>query len=277
MAGFDVNSILKLVAGDGIAALGKSAKADEGQVKTLVSAAVPLLIGKMQDNTASEAGAASLNAALNEHKGDDISDVASFLTNADSADGQKILGHILGDDQSAATKALAKKSGLSGSQVTKILALLAPLLLTMLGNNKKDDDGSSLGSLLGGLLGSSQSSGLGGMLLGSLLGGSKPSGQSAQGSSGLLGGLLGNLFGGSDKDEEEEEKPQSASSGLGGLTSLAMNLFGDSEALEEEKPTSVKKPATAKKTGTTAKKTGTTAKKSGTTAKKTGSTKKSGK
>ena len=49
MANFDLNSILKVVAGDGVNALAKSAKADEKKVSTLVSAAVPLLIGKMQE------------------------------------------------------------------------------------------------------------------------------------------------------------------------------------------------------------------------------------
>ena len=150
MAGFDVTSILGLVAGDGVKALSNTAKADENKVQSLVTAAVPLLIGKMQDNTATKAGAFSLSKALKEHKDDDITDVASFLSNADAADGKKILAHILGDDQAAATKALSKKSGLTSSQTTKILVALAPLLLTLLGNNQKDDDneGSGLGSLI---------------------------------------------------------------------------------------------------------------------------------
>jgi len=217
MAGFDVTSILGMLSGDGVKALSTNAKADEGKVQTLVTAAVPLLLAKMQDNTASKAGASSLNKALSEHKDDDITDVASFLSNADTADGKKILGHILGDDQSATTKALSKKSGLTSAQTGKILSALAPLLLTLLGSKKDDDDteGSGLGSLLGGILGTgSSASGLGAALLGSLLGGSNNSSSGllgnllggsseSSGSSGLLGGLLGNLFGG--KDEEKEE------------------------------------------------------------------------
>ena len=248
MAGFDLNSIMSLVTGSGASALGKSVGADEKKVNSVVSAAVPLLIGKMEDNTSTKAGAKSLNKALSDHAGDDITDIASFLSNADTDDGEKILKHILGDDQNKTTKALSKKSGLSNKQVTGILAALAPLLLTLIGNNKKDDDddGSSLGGLLGGLLGGSSnnaSSGIlgsllgassgnsSGGLLGSLLGGSSSNSSSSSG--GIFGNLLGGLLGGDDEEEEKEEsKPASSGGGLlGGL----MGIFGDREALEEAK------------------------------------------
>ena len=186
MAGLDIGSILNLVSGEGVAALGKVAGADEKSVSTVVSTALPLLVGKMQSNVSSRDGAVSLGKALSEHAGADISDVGSFLTNADGKDGKKILAHILGDDQTAVTKAISKKSGLTSSKVTKILAQLAPLLLTLLGNGKQDEDNSSnsLSGLLQGVLGNSNASGL----LGGLLGGSS-SGSSS--SNGLLGGLLG--------------------------------------------------------------------------------------
>ena len=94
MAGFDLNSIMSLVTGSGASALGKSVGADEKKVNSVVSAAVPLLIGKMEDNTSTKAGAKSLNKALSDHAGDDITDIASFLSNADTDDGEKILKHI---------------------------------------------------------------------------------------------------------------------------------------------------------------------------------------
>lgn len=268
MGKFDVQSLLKVLQGDGVATLSEATKSDEAKVNSVLTNALPLLVGKMSDNASTKEGAASLNKALNEHKTGDTIDVASFLQTADSKDGEKILDHILGSDKEAATKALSKKSGLSSKKVSSILSLVAPLLLSQVGNNKKDDDESALGGLLGGMLGSSSSSSgsLGSTLLGNLLGGSSSS------SSGL-GGLLGGLLGG--KEDKEEKKDDSGL--LGGLGSLAMGLFGDSDALKEDekkkktgKKTAAKKPAssTAKKTGTTAKKTGTTAKK--TTAKKTG-------
>ncbi len=254
MGKLDVNSLLNLLEGGGVQTLAATAKADEAQVNAVLKDALPVLVGKMSDNAATKEGAESLNKALNDHKTGGAIDVASFLKDADSADGQKILGHILGSDRDAATKALSKKSGLSSSKVSTILSLVAPLLLSQLGNNKKDDDASGLGGLLGGMLngGSNAGGGLGASLLGNLLGGSSSSASSS--SSSGLGGLLGGLFGG--KEEEKEE----SGSLLGGLGSLAMNLFGDSDALKEDES---KKKKTGKKTTSTGKKT--TAKKKTTT------------
>ena len=260
MAGIDLNSLMGLVGGDGIEALSSITKTDGSKVSAVLTEALPVLVGKMSDNASTKEGAASLNKALNEHKTGDVIDTAAFLKAADSKDGKKILGHILGDDQKAATKALSRKSGLSGSKVGTILTMVAPLLLSQLGNKKDDDDdsGSSLGGLLGGLLGggSSGAGGIGASLLGGLLG----SAGGSSGSGGLLGGLLGGLgglFGGGKKEEKKDE--ESSGSALGGLLG---GLFGGSS----DDSSSSKKKTAKKKTGSTS-----TAKKK-TTAKKTGST-----
>ena len=135
MASFDVNSLLKQLQGGGVQTLAKNVGANEAQVNAVLKDAVPVLIGKMSDNASTKDGAASLNKALNEHKTGDVIDAAAFLNGADKTDGDKILTHILGSDKDAATKALSKKSGLSSSKVSSILSLVAPLLLSQLGNN----------------------------------------------------------------------------------------------------------------------------------------------
>ncbi len=276
MAGIDLNTLMGLVGSDGVDAIAKSTKTDKNKVAAVLSDALPVLVGKMSDNASTADGAASLNKALNEHKTGDVIDAAAFLNSADSADGKKILGHILGDDEAAATKAISKKSGVSGSKVSTILSMVAPLLLSQLGNKKDDDEPTGIGGLLGGLLGnnsnnSNSSGGIGSMLLGSLLGGSNSSSSSSNSSGGILGGLLGGLFGG--KEEEKEEEKEESPSILGGLGSLAMNLFGDSSALEEkEEATSSAKKKTGKKTSSSSKKTSTSSKKTTSTAKKTGTT-----
>ena len=164
MAGIDINSLMGLIGSDGVDALAKSTKTDKSKVTAVLTDALPVLVGKMSDNASTKDGAASLNKALNEHKTGNVIDVASFLQNADSADGKKILGHILGSDEAAATKAISRKSGVSGSKVGTILSMVAPLLLSQIGNKKDDDeaDSSALGGLLGGLLGGGSSSSSGG-------------------------------------------------------------------------------------------------------------------
>ena len=276
MAGIDLNALMGMIGSDGVQTIAKMTKTSGSKVNAVLTDALPVLVGKMSDNASTKAGAESLNKALNEHKTGEVIDAAAFLKSADSDDGKKILGHILGADEAAATKALSKKSGVSGSKVGTILSLVAPLLLSQLGNKKDDDTSSGLGGLLGGLLGGNSSNAgstlLGGLLgsqsqssgglLGGLLGGNTQSQSSGSG----LGGLLGGLFGGNQEEE-------SSGSLIGGLGNLAMGLFGDSEALSaKEETTSSGKKKTGKKTGTTSakKKTGTTASTGKKTAKKTG-------
>ena len=267
MANFDVNTLLKQLQGGGVETLSKTTGADANKVNTVLKDALPVLVGKMSDNASTAEGAASLSKALNEHKTGDVIDAAAFLKGADSKDGEKILSHILGSDKDAATKALSKKSGLSSSKVSTILSLVAPLLLSQIGNNNTSSSGSGLGSLLGGMLGGGSSSssggGIGASLLGSLLGGGTSSSSSSSGSG--LGGLLGGLLGGKEEEEEKEE----SSSVLGGLGSLAMNLFGDSDALKTEES----KKKTGKKTGTSSSGKKTSSKKPASAAKKTASKK----
>lgn len=264
MANLDISSLMGMLSGDGISALGKSADAKSSQVSGVLDSALPLLLSGMKDNASTKAGAASLNKALKDHAKDDTADIGSFLQNVDLADGGKILTHILGDNKKTAVDGIAKKNGISSDQVTTILSSLAPLLLTKLGSSKADeddDDGAGLTDLLGSLLSGGTSA-------------KKKSSSKKNSSASALGNLLGSLLGSSSDEDEEEEEEEKSSSGLdlGGLASLAMNIFGDSEALEEKEST---KKSSTKKTSTktsSTKKTSTTKKSS--SASSTSSTKK---
>lgn len=269
MANLDISSLIGMLSGDGISALGKSADAKSSQVSGVLDSALPLLLSGMKDNASTKAGAASLNKALKDHAKDDTADIGSFLQNVDLADGGKILTHILGDNKKTAVDGIAKKNGISSDQVTTILSSLAPLLLTKLGSSKADeddDDGAGLTDLLGSLLSGGTSA--------KKKSSSKKSSSKKNSSASALGNLLGSLLGSSSDEDEEEEEEEKSSSGLdlGGLASLAMNIFGDSEALEEKEST---KKSSTKKTSTkssTTKKTSTTKKAS--SAASTSSTKK---
>lgn len=263
MANLDISSLMGMLSGDGISALGKSADAKSSQVSGVLDSALPLLLSGMKDNASTKAGAASLNKALKDHAKDDTADIGSFLQNVDLADGGKILTHILGDNKKTAVDGIAKKNGISSDQVTTILSSLAPLLLTKLGSSKADeddDDGAGLTDLLGSLLSGGTST-------------KKKSSSKKNSSASALGNLLGSLLGSSsDEDEEEEEEEEEKSSSgldLGGLASLAMNIFGDSEALEEKEST---KKSSTKKTSTKSSTTKKTSSASSTSSTKKAST-----
>ncbi|MDR1724141.1 MAG: DUF937 domain-containing protein [Tannerella sp.] len=166
----DISSLLSTFANsDSVAALSRNTGAKPNQVKELLSKALPILMSGMQQNASTTGGAASLAKALDYHAERDTSDIGSFLSNVDVADGAKILGHILGGRNTAVQTGLAQKVGLSSSQVGSILSSVAPLLLSFLGNKKQSSNIGSggLGGLLGSLLGgSSGGSGLGGAIAG---------------------------------------------------------------------------------------------------------------
>lgn len=167
----DLNSILgALTAGSAVNDMGKQFNLNNNQVNSIISGALPTLIGAMQKNAATESGASSLAGALASHIGD-----SSVNLSSDSLlDGNKILGHILGGSSNNVISALAQKNGANSNQVSGILSAIAPMLLGLLGKKQQSSNTGigGLGGLLGGLLGggsSNASSGLGG--LGSLLGG----------------------------------------------------------------------------------------------------------
>lgn len=167
----DLNSIFgALTAGSAVNDMSKQFNVNSDQIGSVINAALPTLIGAMQQNTATESGAASLSGALASHLGDGIN-----LSSASLADGGKILNHILGGKSNSVFSALAKQTGTNSSQVMNILSAIAPMLLGLLGQGQKSSNTGigGLGGLLGGLLG----------------------GSSKQSSGGLLGGILGGAMG----------------------------------------------------------------------------------
>lgn len=222
MAGFDLNAIGSLLSGKGVAEIAKRAKVKQSDVAKVLSAGIPALLSGMHDNASDKAGEESLNRALNDHGKDDVENVGAFLKGADLKDGKKILEHVLGDNQKALVDQIAGSTGVTKGKTTTILALAAPLILSLLAKN---NSGGILG-LLGGLLGLGGSSGQSGAI--DMTGGSQSQSSSGSLLSGLLGGgssssglgagLLGSLLGGNSEPEPEPEQS-------GGLLSGFLNLF----------------------------------------------------
>lgn len=128
---------------------------------SVITMAMPILMGAMKRNASNETGAANLTNALNsKHDGSILDNLGGLFgggVNEDvKQDGLGILGHVLGGSQDNAVRALSKKSGLDTNSVMQILQVAAPILLGYLGKQnqeKKSDSNSSIGDLLGGLMG----------------------------------------------------------------------------------------------------------------------------
>lgn len=92
--------------------------------------AIPLLVQAMSDNAGTKVGAESLYEALGQHS-NGLS-AAEQLDRADLEDGDRIIGKILGDNKQGVTEALAKQAGVTKGNSAKILAMLAPVILSLI-------------------------------------------------------------------------------------------------------------------------------------------------
>lgn len=130
--------------------LTKSVGADSAQVKKAVELGLPMLMQAISNNAKTPQGAADLAKALDQHKEDPLDDVLGFLDGADINDGKKILGHVFNQKTQTVEKNLAAQTGMSSSQVEKLLAQLAPVVLGALGKekNQKGIDANGLTSML---------------------------------------------------------------------------------------------------------------------------------
>ncbi|MCE2612045.1 DUF937 domain-containing protein [Flavobacteriaceae bacterium D16] len=182
----------------------------ENKTADVLGMAMPLLLGAMKKNAGTAQGAQGLMSALsNKHNGSILDDLGGlFGGGVDKSvveDGAGILGHVLGNKQSAVENAISQKSGMDAGSIAKILKIAAPIVMGFLGRQTAQSsvqDSSGMNALLGSMLGGQpeqnqslittllDSDGDGSVLddvAGMVLGGSKKKGG--------LGGMLGNLLG----------------------------------------------------------------------------------
>ena len=172
----DLTNILGALTGnDAVSTIAQNLNLDTKQVSSVITNALPSLLGAMQKNASTEAGAASLAEALGQHAGN-AGNILNNLKGADLTDGSKILSHIFGGNLSNVLGGISQKTGVATNSVSNILSSIAPSLLAILGKQNGTSGAAGLAGMLGGLLGgsssSSSSSGLGSILggLGSIFG-----------------------------------------------------------------------------------------------------------
>ncbi|MDC7993642.1 DUF937 domain-containing protein [Altibacter sp. HG106] len=157
--------ILDLLTGDTgqriVQGVSRETNQPEDKTASVVTMALPLLMGAMKRNAQTPQGAAGLMGALNnKHDGSILDNLGGLFdggVNDDiKVDGLGILGHVLGGSQDNVVGAISKKSGLDSNSVMNILQVMAPIVLGYLGKQKRQQNVSSdsgIESLLGGMLG----------------------------------------------------------------------------------------------------------------------------
>jgi hypothetical protein len=147
---------------------------DEATAEQASRQALPALLGGIEANTADPGGASSFARAVDQHSSSLI-DGGVDLGQVDPGDGEKIVGHVFGDNQSQVINQLSLGGAGSSGLVAKLLPILAPIVMSYLAKKMGGGAGGQsggLGDLLGGILGGAGGAGgKGGGGLGDLLGG----------------------------------------------------------------------------------------------------------
>ena len=146
-----------------IASTSKETGTSTEKTSSVLSMAMPLLLGAMNKNARSEEGANSLMSALsNKHNGSILDNLGGILgdngvDNSVKNDGEGILNHVLGGKQAMIQQTIAQKVGLDPDAVGQILKIAAPIILGFLGRKKNEEninDSGGLSNMLSNLLGS---------------------------------------------------------------------------------------------------------------------------
>ncbi|MBQ9272537.1 MAG: DUF937 domain-containing protein [Mogibacterium sp.] len=129
---------------------------DDKSAQSAIEVVMPMLLKGMQGQMKNEDTKYGFLQALNDHSKQDTKDLKKAVKNADTTDGAKIVKHLLGAQEEEVAAKAKKKSGLDTKTILKIMAILAPILMSKMGNTAKAETAkSSSGDMLkvvGGLL-----------------------------------------------------------------------------------------------------------------------------
>ena len=146
----NLEALLGLLQGQDLGNLASQVGGNEGEVKNGVMAALPAMLAALGKNAGTEKGAEELNNALEKkHDGSILDNLSGYLSNPDLKDGAGILNHLFGNQTSNVANAVSQLSGLDTNGSMKMLQMLAPILMGILGQQKKQNnlDAKGLGSL----------------------------------------------------------------------------------------------------------------------------------
>ncbi|HEX8385074.1 MAG TPA: DUF937 domain-containing protein, partial [Rubricoccaceae bacterium] len=183
-----MNSILGILsqnlAGAPMGQIAQAIGASEAQTQKAVGAALPALLAGLDRNTNTNGGAQALAGALErDHDGSLLDHLGGFLQHAGAsqgggmagalggllggggglggvlggllggkaANGGGILDHVLGGQRGHVEQGVAQASGLNPSQVSKLLPLLAPIVMAAIGKymRQRNLDSAGLSGALG--------------------------------------------------------------------------------------------------------------------------------
>lgn len=203
---------------------------------SLAKLAIPMILMALYRNATNKKKAESLGQALGEHEvgsaADSIStDIFSKIDRADTTDGGKILGHVLGRDSDVIASQIAAQAGVSIDQAKTMMSSLAPVIMEMLaektkGNRSPEAIQETVREQLQKVDREPDLPGLPDIFRDMLNKQQPQTRTQPRQEEGGLGGLLKDILGGAQPEVEEEEEPSLLDSlgGLGGITDILSKM-----------------------------------------------------
>lgn len=210
---------------------------DEATAREAVEAALPTLLAGVTGEAANPRLRPRLAAAAQRDHDPALLDADDPIERVDPTDGDRIVGHVFGDQREEVEARLQGAVGdRAGGLVSRVLPMLAPLVMAWLARKMaggSSSGGGGLGDILGDVLGGRTGGGAGtggaggglGDVLGDVLGGGASGG--SPGGSGGLGDILGDVLGGgTGRAAPGGSASGSASGGLGDVVGDVLGQLG---------------------------------------------------
>lgn len=230
----DITTVMNtLLSNETIKGLSKKTGASTEDVKKVLTEALPsMLAGAQKQAKDTNSG---FEKALGDHTQNSTANIGTFLKNVDLEDGSKIITHLLGAKANNANiQNVSASTGVNQDTVSQIISAVAPLLLSLLGQQLLGQNISA---------NNTTTAPTSGNLLGSLLG------------SVDIGQLAMNMLSGSSTTTAETTSTTAASKPAANKkkkpsTSTAKPAAKKKPASDTTKPAAKKKPAAGKKPST---------------------------
>ncbi len=131
--------------------------ADSSQTASAAEGIISTILGGLNKNATTDTGANNLAGALDrDHSGGILQDLLGAVTQGGTkaTDGGGMLSHILGDKLGGAVDMISNMSGLNQGQTGSLFQILAPMVMSTLGQAKQQNglDAGGLSSLLSNLV-----------------------------------------------------------------------------------------------------------------------------
>ena len=136
----NLEALLGLLQGQDLEKLAQQVGGSSKEVRNGAAAALPAILAAVNKNANNSEKAEGLNNALNQHDGSVLNNLGNYLQNPDLKDGAGILNHLFGGNTQNVANAVSQSSGLDAQGSIKILETLAPLVLGVLGQQKKENN-----------------------------------------------------------------------------------------------------------------------------------------